>query len=116
MSDKLPPNLIDMRGKKSLTCPKCGFEEDLPPRTISSEELKRMADAEKDYSSNDELVTRVRNLKPGLLDVTIANSRKVICGTCGNVMIIFDEFSSLSEVVGPCWVVRPPKNSQNKHK
>ena len=116
MSDKFPPNLIDIRGKKWFNCPKCGNNIEILPRTINMEELKRIADTEKDYSSNNKLVTRVRNLKPGLLDVTIANPRKVICGTCGNVMYLFDEFSSLSEVVGPGWVTRPPKNSQNKYK
>ena len=112
MSDELPPGFIDIRGKKQLTCTKCGYEDEFTPRTISMEKLKYMADVEKVYSVSNDLVARARELKPGFLNVTISNTLMVTCLSCGNVMHLFDEFSSISEVVGPRGVMRPPKNQR----
>ena len=99
MSDECPPGFIDISEKKRLTCTKCGYDIEIPPRTISMEKLEHMADVE-EFSSFSTGLVKDDLVEPEARHLSITNVRVMTCKNCGNIMPCFDEFSHISEDVG----------------
>ena len=78
--------IIDVTGKKSVNCPKCGFKIEIPPRTISMEKLGRM----KDVKKVSELL-----IKTGVDSEAASNPIILICPLCNHPIVCRDEFSDV---------------------
>jgi DNA-directed RNA polymerase subunit RPC12/RpoP len=79
--------LVDMRGKKSINCPHCGFKIDIPLREISMSKLKHMAEV-KQFGKWTE---QFRNKET----IGIGNSAVMICPQCNKPILCIDEFTTI---------------------
>ena len=77
--------IIDIKGKKSVNCPYCGFKIDVVPREISMEGLKHMKEVEKFGELHKKTVSK---------DIHgLVNLRAGICPNCNKPIFFKDEFS-----------------------
>lgn len=82
MNSEKKIKIIDVTGKKSITCPKCGFINDVPPRTISMKKLRHIQDVKQLCEWHKKVGV------PG-----IGNVRLMICLRCEQPIIGIDQFS-----------------------
>lgn len=75
--------IIDITGKKTVTCTECGFTIQVPPRELSMEKLRRMKDIKKVADL----------LKQTGADKGALNIRILICPKCGHPLMCRDEFT-----------------------
>jgi DNA-directed RNA polymerase subunit M/transcription elongation factor TFIIS len=76
--------IVDITGKKTVKCSKCGFTIKISPREIDIEKLKHIKDVEK--------ISKL--LKNSESDTTFAsNIRILICPKCNYAIICKDEFT-----------------------
>ena len=78
--------IIDVTGKQSVNCPKCGFTIAISPRTISMEKLGHMNDVKK--------VSEL--LKKTEVDSEAASNPIIlICPLCNYTIVCRDKFSNV---------------------
>ena len=76
--------IIDITNKESFKCPKYGFINRFPKRTISIQKLKHMQEAE-GFAEWER--------KQGIKSAGIANPRLMVCLQCRELIICTDRFS-----------------------
>ena len=79
------PAIIDVTGKDSVKCPKCGLPMRIPVRTISMKRLESIQE-EKEFAQN-ELV------KLGLCPCVVNPRHCTKCPVCSRSIICIDQFS-----------------------
>ena len=79
--------ILDIKGKRKVACPYCGFQAEIPLRTISMDKLRHM--------QYNKILHEWLQKKVGGSRIT--NARLIICPNCGNGFIGVDEFSILPE-------------------
>lgn len=76
--------IVDVTDKKKLECPHCGFEVNIPPRTMSMEKLRQM-------QSNKRFAAWQKRHVPKAQSVS--NVRLLTCPKCEQATICKDRFS-----------------------
>ena len=87
MKDKLPFKILDVAGKTSIECPKCGFRIEIQPRTLGMAELRHMEDNRQFAEWQKKNV----KLEPG--DMSLGNVRMGLCPRCEQPILMKDQFT-----------------------